>query len=511
MENTTDLVYNFEQQCSIFKTLLDSSETNDDKKLQILKYLVIKHEFDPNCCRIEDRSLTHFSGYFGKDKILDFLLDYIGVDERDDKGDTVLFHVISSSVIDKDLKFEMTRYLIHSRNADVNLSNYLQMSPLLCAISMGESDIILHLLDFTNVNVNQLDSDGDNALLLLLTDSPCSTFDIVQIMISLIKKHKINVRQKNYQGCNALHLSAQSGYTYAVEYLVTNTNIDLQDQDIDGNNVLFYTVSSRQMDSIATLSLIKFFINRGVDVNASNYDGGTILHASLHLGFIHITKYLLEETNANINVRDFVGNTPLHYMILSENCRLSESQKLQMLKILVNQYGANLTSINDNGESISFHAAASGYLEILHYLIEEKHMDINQQDCEGNSIFMHVIQSDIINQDVKFEIIRYLIEIHKVNVNLPNVNQTTPLLVTFQKELFPIAKYLILHSNADVHHIDKNGDNILDYIMHSEQITSRSKLTLIHYLIEKRNVKVSPIGHSLDFDLWNISEFTFNF
>jgi len=219
----------------------------------------------------------------------------------------------------------------------------------------------------------------------------------------------------------------------------------------------------------------------------------------------------LEETNSNINVRDFVGNTPLHYMILSEKRGLSESQKLQMLKILVNQYGANLTSINDNGESISFHAAASGYLEILHYLIEEKHMDINQQDCEGNSIFMHVIQSDIINQDVKFEIIRYLIEIHKVNVNLPDVNQTTPLLVTFQKELFPIAKYLILHSNADVHHIDKNGDNILDYIMHSEQITSRSKLTLIHYLIEKRNVKVSPIGHSLDFDLWNISEFTFNF
>jgi ankyrin repeat protein len=228
-------------------------------------------------------------------------------------------------------------------------------------------------------------------------------------------------------------------------------------------------------------------------------------------GFIYITKYLLEEAHANVNVRDIEGNTPFNVMILSEKRRLTELQKLQMLKMLVNQYGANLNSINHNGELISFHAASRGYLEILKYLIEEIHIDVNQQDFEGNSIFMHAMQSNMINQDMTFEIIRYLIEIHKVNVNLPDVNQTGPLLVTFQKELFPIAKYLILHSNADVHHIDKNGDNNLDYIMHSEQITSRSKLTLIHYLIEKRNVKVSPIGHSLDFDLWNISEFTFNF
>lgn len=46
----------------------------------------------------------------------------------------------------------------------------------------------------------------------------------------------------------------------------------------------------------------------------------TALHYAAKKGHRHVCKYLVEEVNLNIDVRDDFGRTPLHYACLSKNC-----------------------------------------------------------------------------------------------------------------------------------------------------------------------------------------------
>jgi len=282
------------------------------------------------------------------------------------------------------------------------------VSPLLSSIEMGEVDITFHFLYFTNADVNHCDAEGNNALMqVILSTNLKSEQQKLHHIIILIKNKHVNVMQKNLNGTNALHMSAHLGYFHATKYLLEHTNIDIQDHDNNGHNILFYVLNSRYMNSEEKLELIKYLIRQNVNVNLANKDGKIILDYILpKIKFLNITRYFLENTNVNINFRDIKGNTPLHNFILSRKSTFAEIEKLKMLKLLVNYYNANLTAINNNGESMLHHAAP--YLEILQYLIEEKHMNVNQQDFEGNFIFMHVMQSPILNQDKMLEIIQYL-------------------------------------------------------------------------------------------------------
>lgn len=435
--------------------------------------------------------LTHIAAYKGFRQILHYFLNYFSVDQTDSYGDTALQHVIFGD-IETYKKYEMLHYLIHFKHANVNLNNELNVSPLLNSIEMGEESITFHLLHFTNADVNHCDTNGNNALMQAIHSTNLkSEQQKLHLIIILIKSKHVNARQKNLNGTNALHMSAHLGYFHATKYLLEHTDIDIQDQDNNGNNVLFYTLSSRNMNSENKLKFIKYFIRQNVNVNAINKDRKIILDYILpHLKFLNITKYLLENTNVNINFRDIEGNAPFHNLILSRKSNFTEIEKLKMLKLLVNYYGANLNSVNNNGESILHHAAS--YLEILKYLIEEKHMNVYQQDFEGNSIVIHVMQSSIINQDKMLEIIQYLLKIRDININVSNFKKITPLLLSFQKDLFQISTYLMLNSNADVYFIDPNDDaNVIDYVLSSNKLTPTLRLTFLYYLLSERNVTVS--------------------
>ena len=82
---------------------------------------------------------------------------------------------------------------------------------------------------------------------------------------------------------------------------------------------------------------IKELIN-GADVNIQNEDGDTLLHYAINDENYEIVKLLLEHS-ANVNAKDYYGDTPLH-----------NTNNYEIAKLLI-EYGANVNAKNEFGST----------------------------------------------------------------------------------------------------------------------------------------------------------------
>ena len=108
-------------------------------------------------------------------------------------------------------------------------------------------------------------------------------------------------------GKTALHYAAQLGKDDIVEFLLANTNCDLNQKDNFNNTALHYSV----------LAPIPFVTERllksGADPNSINLKLQTPLHMAVEKSNVLGAKLLLKY-GTNINQQDYAGNTAFHYV-----------------------------------------------------------------------------------------------------------------------------------------------------------------------------------------------------
>ncbi len=63
------------------------------------------------------------------------------------------------------------------------------------------------------------------------------------------------------------------------------------------------------------MEIVKFLIEKGVDINTEKYERWTALHAASYKGNLEIIKFLLEK-GANPNIRDTDGKNPRDVAVL---------------------------------------------------------------------------------------------------------------------------------------------------------------------------------------------------
>jgi Protein kinase domain/Ankyrin repeats (3 copies) len=89
--------------------------------------------------------------------------------------------------------------------------------------------------------------------------------------------------------------------------------VDPNAKDANGSTLIHYAVTNNQVD------IARLLIDRGADIDIHyDYDGHTILHLAVLHQDGEMTKLLLD-FKANPNARDRFGYTPLHVSILREN------------------------------------------------------------------------------------------------------------------------------------------------------------------------------------------------
>lgn len=197
----------------------------------------------------------------------------------------------------------------------------------------------------------------------------------------------------------------------------TEKGYDLNTKDkINGSTVLHWATFNGRSD------IVKYLVEKGADIKGQDGQGDTPVHEAAYWGQLPILKYFAEEKNVDVgNLENNYGEIPLHRAIESDDFSRAENLcKLEVVKYLVEN--AHL-DINKKGpfERTPLHWAAKyDFLDLIKYLIKQG-ADINAKDDIGYTP-LHTA-ADYGNVPV----VKYFVEETKADVNAGNIQGNTPL------------------------------------------------------------------------------------
>jgi hypothetical protein len=100
--------------------------------------------------------------------------------------------------------------------------------------------------------------------------------------------------------------------------------------DSNSNNLIHSILQNdtKNKNEAVRLNIIKFLVNNEVNPDQPNKFNQTPLHIACKKQYHNICKYLIEECQVNINYKDNIGFTPLHYL-LNGNTEIIETSEIK--------------------------------------------------------------------------------------------------------------------------------------------------------------------------------------
>ncbi|EDS36541.1 conserved hypothetical protein [Culex quinquefasciatus] len=260
-------------------------------------------------CRYDPPITFEYLSELGLDELRS--LEYNFLTENED-GDVLLHYYIEYHEDVEVLKFLLTQY----NNVDRE-SKFTGRTPLLEAIRANKAQIVDLLLEA-----------GADA-------------------------YKICAKT----GQSVLHLAAQQSNKRLLDLFLTKYRIAIDSRDNQGQTIAFYLESN-------AMNLFRYLVERyGMDVNARNNEGRTVLHEKIiYEGFLHLheVEYLLREVGVRQNVTDHRGRLALHYA--------AERGNIDVVQLL-ERYGGLEWNVRDaDGKSPVDLAKEAAQEKLLEYL-----------------------------------------------------------------------------------------------------------------------------------------------
>ena len=218
----------------------------------------------------------------------------INLNHENSNGDTVLLFLFLNGIRNNDL---IKLYL--EKGADPTLENSFGKSIIEILI-----DIILHAQ-----NRKELDFEYE---ILLNEDAEYAT-----VLENLLKNCKVDINKLNSKG-EPLFFESILHFNFKLFKILRIRNINLNQKDKDGNNIIFklmeYNYKNKINDKKLYLNTMKSLINSGVDINAKNNEGFTALHVAIGEKCEYTIRLLLE-LRADCFATDRKGRTIMHTCI----------------------------------------------------------------------------------------------------------------------------------------------------------------------------------------------------
>jgi ankyrin repeat protein len=126
-----------------------------------------------------------------------------------------------------------------------------------------------------------------------------------------------------------------------------------------GTNFLGFAAKQSENNVKNILPMIALIIEAGADANSPN---SLALHRAAGCGSLNVARYLIEKANANVNLADKYGWTPLH--------DAAHTGKLNMVRYLVEKANANIRLVTNEGKTPEQLAKESHFNEIANYLAD---------------------------------------------------------------------------------------------------------------------------------------------
>jgi len=292
--------------------------------------------------------------------------------------------------------------LLIEKKANINILNNEKRTPLHTASFWGQTDVVQVLID-NKASLNLKDSKGDTPLHLAVINGANG-----HITTEMLITAGADTEIKNDEGQTPLHVAILSGSLESVEVLVMN-GADINAVDKKNRTPLHYAsrnsddfnyaldkkyyrkdlisdVMSRfnetrwrsTNDAVWSGSdsdkIVKLLLQNNADSNIRDIEGASPIHYAAFFCNAYALKVLLDDQinkKIDINAIDDSGYTPIHWAALSANKFFVQS---------LIEKGASVESINiKNGKTPLHMSASNGRYETSEYLIENG-ADVNAHD-----------------------------------------------------------------------------------------------------------------------------------
>ena len=255
---------------------------------------------------------------------------------------------------------DRVRTLMYAR-IDVNEKNYAGIAPLAIAAEKGNMEIIQLLVDTGKADVNDKSSYG---ITPLIAAAAMGRGNVIEYLVA----HGADVNAKDDMGKTALLYAVNFDQPQAIESLIKEDNTAVNVPDSQGNAPLIYA-SQRGL-----VNNVKMLLKYGADSNYRNpISGLSALATASAEGHNPVVRTLVKNGNADVNLPDNSGRTPLFYAL--ENDKLETFRTLLSLGADINAQDicgvtplhnakSNLEIDSDEDEEIKIK-----YQELIDYLI----------------------------------------------------------------------------------------------------------------------------------------------
>ena len=361
----------------------------------------------------------HVISKHGNVKAARLLLEHgARVDARDNDQSTPL-HLAS-----RNGNVEAVRLLLE-RGADVHALNDKRSTPLHFASQSGNVEAVrllvehgadIHALDgnrSTPLHFASESGNAETARLLVEKGADVRTLDnnhstplhfISQYgddgATRVLLQHGAVVDTRDNSDSTPLHVASQCGNAKVARLLLENgANIHARNKDDQTPQQLLLTMGNDQ-PSYFDINTIRFFLERGADVDAVDNNHSTLLHKASYIWNVDVAQLLLER-GANIDARNEKGHTPLYRVLVDFDADDDPwGPYFDTIQLLLG-HGADVNALDDS-QSTPLHVASKyGSAEATRLLLDHG-ANVHLKNNEGH------IPSEVASANGHVKIVRLL-------------------------------------------------------------------------------------------------------
>lgn len=218
----------------------------------------------------------------------------VNLNHQNNQGDTVLLILVLNGIRNSDL---IKLYLEKGANPDL--------------INKSGKTIIEILIDIILYSENRKPLEFEYEI-LLNEDAEYSN-----VLENILRNYDVDINKLNSRD-EPLFFDSIVHFNFKLFKLLRTKNINLNQRDKDGNNIIFKLMDFNDKNPIKDkklyLNTIRSLINAGVDVNAKNNEGLTALHIAVGEKCEYTIRLLLE-MRADCFVTDKQGRSIIHTCI----------------------------------------------------------------------------------------------------------------------------------------------------------------------------------------------------
>ena len=270
---------------------------------------------------------------------------------------------------------EVMKYLVQ-HGVDVNLVDDHGYSVITFAATTGQANSkIYDYLLANGANIKDVNHDGANSLLLLV---PHLTDDQ---MMNYFIDHGLSLQDRDENGNNVFFYTAKTGNKDMMDILIEK-GVDYKVRNKQGANAII-AASQGTRRKTNDLNVFEYLESKGIEPNIITEEGVTPLHAlAARSKDAEIIKYFVNK-GVDVNQADSHGNTAL--------LNAASRNDLQIVK-LVAAKTKEVNHKNKKGATALANAVRGNSIEVVEYLINAG-ADVKLKDAEGNTLGYYLINS----------------------------------------------------------------------------------------------------------------------